>query len=146
MPTAQPTSAAERPSRPKAVVRTARVERSRRVTPEMVRVVLGGPDLVALPVGDHTDAYVKLVFPPAEAPYRTAEEFAEMRDGLAAEHRPALRTYTIRGYDDQAGELTLDFVVHGDEGLAGPWAAAAKPGDEVMLLGPGGGYAPDAAA
>src|SRR4051794_17781927 len=131
MPTAQPSPALERPSRPKGVVRTGCVQRSRRLTPAMVRVVLGGPDLAALPVGEHTDAYVKLIFPPPGAPYQTAEEFAAMREGLAAEHRPALRTYTIRGYDEAAGELTLDFVVHGDEGLAGPWAAAAKPGDEV---------------
>jgi NADPH-dependent ferric siderophore reductase len=40
-------------------------------------------------------------------------------------------------------QLTVDFVVHGDEGYAGPWAAAAQPGDTIDLLGPGGGYAPD---
>ena len=37
-------------------------------------------------------------------------------------------------------------MVHGDEGLAGPWAAAARPGDEIAFMGPGGGYAPDPAA
>ena len=42
--------------------------------------------------------------------------------------------------------MTLDFVHHGDAGLGGPWAAAAKPGDEIWFLGPGGGYAPDPAA
>jgi NADPH-dependent ferric siderophore reductase len=109
----------------------------------MIRVVLDGPDLVDLPVGDYTDAYVKLVFPPAGAPYRTAEEYSEMREGLDPRHRPALRTYTVRAYDETVGELTLDFVYHGDEGLAGPWAAAARPGDQVILLGPGGGYTPD---
>ncbi len=109
----------------------------------MVRVVLDGPDLVDLPVGDYTDAYVKLAFPPADAPYRTAEEYSELRDGLDPQHRPALRTYTVRAYDPAAAELTLDFVYHGDEGLAGPWAAAARPGDQVIFLGPGGGYAPN---
>jgi NADPH-dependent ferric siderophore reductase len=34
-------------------------------------------------------------------------------------------------------------VVHGDEGLAGPWAATAKPGDSLIFTGPGGGYNPD---
>ena len=42
-----------------------------------------------------------------------------------------------------AGELTLDFVVHGDEGIAGPWSAGAQPGDEVLLSGPGGAWSPD---
>jgi NADPH-dependent ferric siderophore reductase len=109
----------------------------------MIRVVFDGPDLVDLPVGDYTDAYVKLVFPPADAPYRTAGEYAALRDGLESRHRPALRTYTIREYDVKAGELTLDFVHHGDNGVAGPWAASVQPGDEAILLGPGGGYAPD---
>ena len=42
-----------------------------------------------------------------------------------------------------AGCSTLDFVVHGDDGVAGPWAAAAKPGDVLQLIGPGGAYTPD---
>jgi NADPH-dependent ferric siderophore reductase len=112
----------------------------------MIRVVLDGPDLVGLPLGDYTDAYVKLAFPPDGAPYATADEFSELREGLDPRHRPTLRTYTVRAYDKTTAELTLDFVYHGEEGLAGPWAAAARPGDQVILLGPGGGYAPDPAA
>ena len=49
----------------------------------------------------------------------------------------------MRRWDSEAGELTLDFVVHGLEGLAGPWAANARPGDVLHLSGPGGDYAPD---
>ncbi|WRL65744.1 siderophore-interacting protein [Blastococcus brunescens] len=52
------------------------------------------------------------------------------------------RTYTVRAWDAETGELTIDFVHHGDEGLAGPWAAAAQPGDVIQLMGPGGAYAP----
>jgi NADPH-dependent ferric siderophore reductase len=53
-----------------------------------------------------------------------------------------MRSYTVRHYDEGAGELAIDFVHHGDEGLAGPWAAAVKPGDELLLSGPGGAYVP----
>lgn len=133
MPTSRPTSRA----------RTARVKATHRLTPEMIRLVFDGPDLADLPVGDFTDAYVKLLFPPTDASYRTAEEYSAMRDDLESHQRPALRTYTIRAYDEGLAELTLDFVHHGDGGLAGPWAAAARPGDQVILLGPGGGYTPD---
>jgi NADPH-dependent ferric siderophore reductase len=53
-----------------------------------------------------------------------------------------VRTYTVRSWDAAAGELAIDFVVHGDEGVAGPWAAAAKPGDRLLMTGPGGAYVP----
>lgn len=148
MPSAESTVSVRsvRPARRPNPARGATVKSSSRLTPEMVRIVLTGPDLVDLPVGEHTDAYVKMVFPPAGAPYSSAAEYTEQRDLLDPADRPALRTYTIRAYDASTAELTLDFVCHGDEGLAGPWASAARPGDEVILLGPGGGYAPDATA
>jgi NADPH-dependent ferric siderophore reductase len=101
------------------------VVRSQWLTPHLVRVVLGGEDVAALDVGPFTDRYVKLEFAVADA------------------DRPALRTYTISGFDADAGELSLDFVVHGDGvGLAAPWAASAQPGDLVSFRGPGGDYAP----
>ena len=54
-----------------------------------------------------------------------------------------LRTYTIRTVDEDAREIAIDFVVHGDEGIAGPWAATVTPGSTVHFLGPGSGYRPD---
>ena len=42
--------------------------------------------------------------------------------------------------------MAIDFVVHGDAGLAGPWAATAEAGDSIGFFGPGGAYAPDPAA
>jgi NADPH-dependent ferric siderophore reductase len=88
----------------------------------MVRIVVEGPDLQDFPVGEHTDHYVKCRF------------------------GDKTRSYTVRDYDAASARLTLDFVVHGDVGLAGPWAAAATPGDTLLLSGPGGGYAPSADA
>lgn len=65
---------------------------------------------------------------------------------MPREQWPHTRTYTIRWVNLEAQELAIDFVVHGDEGLAGPWAAAAEPGDALTFTGPGGAYnpAPDA--
>ncbi len=48
----------------------------------------------------------------------------------------------MRAWDAAAGELTIDFVHHGDAGVAGPWAAAARPGDRIQFMGPGGAYRP----
>jgi NADPH-dependent ferric siderophore reductase len=52
------------------------------------------------------------------------------------------RTYTVRRVDRQAGEIAIDVVLHGDVGVAGPWAAQARPGDVIRFYGPGGAYSP----
>ncbi|MGI8434700.1 MAG: siderophore-interacting protein, partial [Nocardioidaceae bacterium] len=62
------------------------------------------------------------------------------------EHWPVTRTYTVRAWDSHQHEMTLDVVVHGDDGLAGPWAHSAGAGAPISFLGPGGGYAPDQGA
>ncbi|HET9074857.1 MAG TPA: siderophore-interacting protein [Solirubrobacteraceae bacterium] len=103
---------------PTRALRTTTVVETRRLTPHMVRVVVEGPDLQGVAVGEFTDHYVKC-------------RFGE-----------ATRSYTVREWDTERGRLTLDFVVHGDAGVAGPWAASARPGDVLELTGPGGGYAP----
>ncbi|MBV2363727.1 siderophore-interacting protein [Streptomonospora nanhaiensis] len=126
--------------------RRAAVVRSERLTPHMIRVVLGGPDLAELPVGEYTDHYVKLLFPPPGEDYPEPFDLQRVRAELPRERWPRMRTYTVRAFDRAAGEMTVDFVYHGDSGLAGPWAAAARPGDVVYFAGPGGGYAPDPAA
>jgi NADPH-dependent ferric siderophore reductase len=112
----------------------------------MIRVVLGGEGLAGFPAGAFTDHYVKLLFPPAGAPYAVPYDPEQVRAELPRELWPVTRTYTVRAWDAEAGELVVDFVHHGDEGLAGPWAAAARPGDRIQLMGPGGGYAPNPAA
>ncbi|WP_409330236.1 siderophore-interacting protein [Trujillonella humicola] len=131
--------------RRRRVARQATVVRTERVTPHLVRVVLGGEGLAGFaPV--HTDSYVKLVLPPRGAPYAAPFDPDAVQAEQPREFWPATRTYTVRRWDRAAGELTLDVVTHGDEGLAGPWATAAVPGDAVVLFGPGGAYTPDAGA
>ncbi|MEW9550344.1 siderophore-interacting protein [Nonomuraea sp. NPDC050783] len=119
------------------------VRRTERLSPHMVRVVVGGDGLADFRTSGLTDHYVKIVFPHEGVEYPRPFSVKACRETLPREVWPRLRTYTVRAWDPYARELTLDFVVHGDEGLAGPWAERAAPGDEVFLLGPGGGYAPD---
>ena len=100
--------------------------RTERLNDHLIRVHLGGPGFATFQPSELTDSYVKLQF---RGP-----------DGETT------RTYTVRSVDAAAQEIAIDFVHHGDEGVAGPWAAAAQPGDAISLAGPGGGYAPRADA
>ena len=123
---------------------TFTVIRTQRISPQMVRITMGDNGINGFDTfapSAFTDSYVKLAFVPPgidiEALPRplTLDSFGEQR--------PVLRTYTVRGADPSTGELTIDFVVHGDRGVAGPWALAAQPGDPVYLAGPNGAYSPD---
>lgn len=122
---------------------TLEVRRTERLTPHMIRVVLGGEDLAAFPDTPHTDRYVKLQFPRDGVTYPEPFDVERIHQEMPRESWPVIRTYTVRGFDHVAGELTIDFVYHGDDGVAGPWAANARPGDPLRLTGPGGAYAPD---
>ena len=121
--------------------RLVEVRRTERLTEHMVRVLFGG-EREGFDTGAFTDHYVKLQFPPPGAPYVAPFDVQDVRDRFAKDLWPRTRTYTVRRFDRDARELTIDFVVHGDTGIAGPWAAAAQPGDRLQLAGPGGGYAP----
>ncbi|MEV0119440.1 siderophore-interacting protein [Streptomyces sp. NPDC050844] len=137
---------AERPARTAPKTHVAQVVRTERLTPHMQRVVLGGEGLAEFTAGDSTDHYVKLLFPAEGATYPEPFDIQRIRAEFPRDQWPVTRTYTVRRWDPQARELALDFVIHGDEGLAGPWAQRVQPGTTVRFLGPGGGYAPDAAA
>ena len=118
------------------------------VGPAMRRVVLGGPELadVVARWSGHTDAYVKIAFLAPGVDYPERLDLEQVRATMPPEHWPVLRTYTVRRLDPAAGEMCIDVVVHGDAGLAGPWAARARAGETVHLRGPGGAYRPDPAA
>ncbi|MET7641936.1 siderophore-interacting protein [Streptomyces sp. NPDC005438] len=133
---------AERPARKAPQLRQAQVVRVEQLTPHMVRVVFGGEQLADLPVGEYTDHYVKLLFPVPGVTYPEPFDIARIREEFPRHQWPVTRTYTVRSWDAKSGEMTVDFVVHGDQGLAGPWATHAKPGDTLRFLGPGGAYAP----
>ncbi|MDT0446212.1 siderophore-interacting protein [Streptomyces johnsoniae] len=137
---------AERPARKTPQVHTGEVTWTERLTPGMHRVALGGEGLAAFSAGEYTDHYVKLLFPAPGVDYPEPFDLARIRAEFPREQWPATRTYSVREWDPRARELIIDFVVHGDRGLAGPWAAAARRGDVIRFAGPGGAYAPDPAA
>jgi len=136
MPESAPT--ARRVRRP-LLTEVAAVER---LTPRMVRVVVTGDDLAGFRAGEFTDHYVKLLIPPPGAPYSAPFDVEDVKARLPREQWPRTRTFSVRAWEPDERRLTIDFVHHGDAGVAGRWAAAARPGDRLQLFGPGGAYAP----
>ncbi|ADG73827.1 Siderophore-interacting protein [Cellulomonas flavigena DSM 20109] len=124
----------------------ARVVRTERLTPHLLRVVLGGPGMAPIAPPTEADSYVKLGFAP-DGPRPLGPDgrvdVEALRAALPQGAEVRLRAYTVRAYDATTHQLTVDVVVHGDEGVAGPWALAARPGDEVLVHGPGGAWSPD---
>ncbi len=118
----------------------------RDLTPQMVRLVLGGDGLRGWEDNGFTDAYLVLWFPPEGAPYAAPFDVQRVKAEHPPELWPAHRHYSVRRFDPDALELTVDVVVHGDEGIAGPWARRAQLGERVVVTGPGGAYRPDPTA
>lgn len=100
-------------------VRDLEVARVEDLTPHVRAVTLAGPDLAGFSSASFDD-HVKL-----------------MLDLGGAE--PVRRDYTPRHHDAMAGELTLEFALHG-EGPAARWAAQAAPGQRVRVGGPRGSF------
>jgi NADPH-dependent ferric siderophore reductase len=109
------------------------------LTPQMVRIVVGGDALTGFISAAHDD-HIKVFFPqpgqdkpvlPALSP--NGPVYPE------GAPRPAARDYTPRRYDAATNTLTIDFVLHGD-GPATTWAARARPGDFLGVGGPRGSF------
>lgn len=122
------------------------VIRREQLSPHMVRIVAGGDGFADYMNNDFVDRYVKIVFPQPGVDYAQPLDLWTIRETMPREQWPFTRTYTVRWVDPVARELAIDFVIHGDEGLAGPWAASAQPGDALTFTGPGGAYNPAADA
>jgi NADPH-dependent ferric siderophore reductase len=128
-------------------VREFEVLRIHNVTPGMRRVVLGGPavaehirDGITIPAlrtfGFDDD--IKIVLPDlsthpqeVEPPRNTIAGTLQWSPGST----DFVRTYTVRAFDAEARELTIDFALHAT-GLASTWARRTKPGDTLPVIGP----------
>lgn len=116
------------------------------VTPRLRRVWFRSDDLSAFADSVYTDRYVKLIFPKEGVTYPEPIDVRALRGTIPEEDMPSIRTFTVIFPDLDSGALAIDFVDHGDNGVAGPWAAAAVPGDRLLANGPGGAYRPDPTA
>lgn len=123
---------------PRTPPRMLYVKRSTALTPHLRRITLSGPQIQGFPI-DSAGAHIKLFL---------------ARDGQHVPVLPTLgpegpiypppeiraisRTYTVARFDAQAGELDVDFVIHGEHGPASSWASRAQVGDAIGIAGPGG--------
>lgn len=111
--------------------RRVEVSRVQVLSPAMRRITLAGAELQGFEVNDPA-SYMKLIFPePGQA-----EPVRPLPDGPRA---TSMRTYTPLAVRPDAGEVDVDFVLHG-EGPASTWAAQAQVGQVLFLMGPGPGY------
>ena len=97
------------------------------LSPSLTRFVFSGSD-VALMRTLAPDQRVKLLFPSANGATanlpKQGDWRAPLRD-MSPELVPPMRSYTIRNLRVDAGELDIDFVLHGVTGPATRWATQA---------------------
>lgn len=115
-----------------------------RVTPRLVRVVLGGDELSDF-VSSGTDQRIKLCLPRPGQPTPLGRSRAEVF-ALPREQQPKQRTYTVRWFDAERLELAVDLIVHDHDGPGAVWAANVSAGAEIVTVGPSPSYRPDPAA
>ncbi|MFC4764609.1 siderophore-interacting protein [Dyella koreensis] len=118
------------------VFRQLDVLRVDRLTPHMQRVVLGGPQLAGF-ISAAPDDHVKLFFPNRDGELVPPTLGANGIEFPSDREPSPMRDYTPRHYDAARGELTVDFVLHGD-GPAATWAEQAAPGQQLGCGGPRG--------
>lgn len=117
----------------------AEVVRAERITPHMMRVTFGGDDLARFEFRGF-DQWFRLALPVrgeealARLPHRFGMGGTLKWLAMGKEHRPVIRNYTVRDFRPEVRELDVDFVVHGDDGIAGPWAQRAEPGERIAAV------------
>ncbi|TJZ79599.1 siderophore-interacting protein [Rhodococcus oryzae] len=132
----------------------ARVLGSKQVSPNFIRVTIGGEELRSFtPMG--FDQWFRMFIPQQgqttlRVPSATSNLWYAQYLAMSKSTRPVVRNYTVRGFrgadeavfGENIPELDIDFVSHGDTGPASAWAGSATPGDEVALLDEGLIYNP----
>ncbi|PGH59111.1 siderophore-interacting protein [Azospirillum palustre] len=118
--------------------REIRVAAVRDLTPRLRRVTFRGRDLGRFATADNL--HVRLYLPPARL--ETPSWPRPGPDGRPLwpepDRRPAVRYYTLRRIDAEAGQLDIDFVLHADGGPGTSFAMEVRPGDLCGMSGPCG--------
>lgn len=116
------------------------LKRREQVTPSLLRCVFSGPE-VAQMKHEAPDQRIKLLFAAESGKTEklsVSDSWYQDYLALAKEHRPVMRTYTLRRLNAVRQEVEVEFVLHGVCGPASAWAMQAKPGDELQMVAPNG--------
>lgn len=108
----------EKRVRRKAVSRSLTVKNTENLTKNMKRITVMGDDLASFPP-DMVGGYIKLLFKQNDS------------------DKPIMRTYTVAGQRSERNEIDIDFMMHGDHGVASSWANHVKVGDDLVISGGG---------
>lgn len=114
----------------------ADVVNTKRITPNMMRVTLGGDELAQLTPAGY-DQWFRLFLPRAgqdmlRLPTRTSGLWYAEYLTTPKARRPWVRNYTVRAARPDLNEIDVDFVLH------------AGPDDHPTAAGPGAGFAQEA--
>lgn len=139
------TDLAPPPVRPAYRPYRAVVRRVERLSPHFARITFTSPEFEHFGTAG-LDQRIKLIFPFADGSLcdvgqddeerQLAGDWYDIWRGLPEAQRNPFRTYTVRRIDQEARELTVDFVVHHDAGPAGTWAESARGGEQLVIVGP----------
>src|SRR5699024_2317420 len=125
------------PKRKPRKANEATVTGRRQLSPDLVRLSLNSPAFVGRELA-FTDHYIKLLFTPEGADYSWPFDIEKVREEQPRDKQPVTRTYTLINLDPETGDFDVDFVTHGDFGLAAPWARTVELGAKIGFFGPGG--------
>lgn len=89
---------------------------SARISPHVQRVTLGEGEIHSFPQ-DQESANIKLILSQADG------------------DKPLLRTYTVR--QQRPDQFDIDITLHEPLGPGAHWAQQVRPGDQVLIRGPG---------
>ncbi|MBP1652750.1 MAG: hypothetical protein H6Q26_2907 [Bacteroidetes bacterium] len=108
-----------------------KVKRREQLTPHYIRIILTGDDIQIYQRAEAGDNN-KIIIPkdksvPVELPDMATRSLFDYPNQI-------VRTYTLRSFDAEKGEMAIDFVVHKNPGPASAWAMNAEPGDELGVL------------
>ncbi|WP_416191980.1 siderophore-interacting protein [Neisseria sp. CCUG12390] len=122
------------PNRPRLV----QVASWQDVSPHLRRIVFHSEELADYPY-TFNGAPLK-IFLPADG--QTVPDFPEMTPAgpkwAEGVPRPFVRTYTVRDFDRRTNTLTIDFVLHGDNGPASAFAGHVQTGQTIGVSAPRG--------
>ncbi|MDQ1128919.1 siderophore-interacting protein [Microbacterium sp. SORGH_AS_0888] len=113
--------------------RFARLVERVSLSPDYVRLRVGGGDLEGFGAASADDDHVRLFFP---------SEDVDTVDAMRAQPSREFTPLAWGGSGERAW-LDLEFALHGDDGVAGVWAATAPIGAQIGVGGPRGTIAID---